>query len=110
MTGEEKIKLKDKIIILIEELKKAIEDFKEASKPVALDNPIGRLTRMDAIGSKNISQASLRNAKARLERLEFTLKKIDKPEFGMCINCEKEIPFKRLLLVPETDRCVNCAE
>ena len=71
MDEEGKIKLKEKILEEIEAQKNLIENLKETSKPVAPDNAIGRLTRMEAINSKSISDASLNSAKVKLEKVFF---------------------------------------
>ncbi len=97
------------IIEKIEEVKSKIVSFKDSSKPVSPDNAIGRLTRMEAINSKSISDASLANSKQRLTALQTSLKMIDDPGFGYCVHCEEPIPYKRLLIMPEARFCVVCA-
>lgn len=87
-----------------------IASFKEITAPVAPDNAIGRLTRMEAINSKSINEAALRKAKARRSGLERALVKIDDPDFGLCRECEEPIPYARLMVLPEADLCVSCAE
>ena len=94
----------------IESLKKDIVALKKSSKPVSPDNAIGRISRMEAINSKNISEASLRNAEIKLVKLERALEKIDDdPDFGLCAECGDPIPFKRLMILPEAVLCVGCA-
>lgn len=84
--------------------------LKEASKPVAPDNAIGRLTRMEAINSKHMAEANLASTKQRLQALKSTLQRLDNdPDFGLCIVCGEEIPEKRLLVRPESTKCVRCA-
>ena len=77
---------------------------------MVLDNAIGRLSRMDAINNKSIIESALRKAEEKLSKLDQALKKIDKKGFGLCIQCEKPIPIGRILLMPESNRCVNCAK
>jgi DnaK suppressor protein len=87
-----------------------IESFTETSKPIAPDNAIGRLTRMEAISSQCISVASLKSSKVKLSQLEKALEKIDLPEFGICIRCANSIPQGRIMLMPESVVCVTCSE
>ncbi len=110
MNPKEKQKLKKIMRQKIQNLKQQIETFKNLSKPVSPDNAIGRLTRMDAINSKSINEASLEKAKQTLEILKQSVNELDKPEFGMCNNCEEPIPFKRLLIMPESKFCVACVQ
>jgi DnaK suppressor protein len=94
----------------IEILKKDILSYQELTKPVAPDSAIGRLTRMEAINSRSINEEALRKARAKLSKLERALKLIDDPDFGLCRACEEPIPFKRLMIMPESELCVQCAE
>jgi DnaK suppressor protein len=110
MTNEERIEIKAKILSDIEETKRSIAELTELTKPIAPDDAIGRLTRMEAINSRSISEASLNLARAKLNKLERALERVDKSDFGICASCEKPIPVKRMLLMPEAIKCVNCAE
>jgi len=109
MELKEKAALKTSIQAEIEKLAGEMERLREQVKPVAPDNAIGRLTRMEAINARNMAQANLRNAQARTKRLEQALKRMEEdPDFGVCVDCERPIPMKRLLLAPESVRCVRC--
>jgi len=110
MELEQKQNLKKHIRTEIENIKKDIESFKKLTQPIAPDNAIGRLTRMGAINSKSINEAALSKLKSTLIKLERALIKIDAPEFGLCGECEEPIPFARLMIMPEADLCVQCAE
>lgn len=110
MNEQERGELKQKIIEEIRTQKHLIESFTETSKPVAPDNAIGRLTRMEAISSQGISEASLNSSKAKLVKLEKALEKINLPEFGVCVRCSESIAQGRIVLMPESTLCVSCAE
>ncbi len=110
MAIENKKELKDKIIATIETLKVKIEELKEVTKPIAPENAIARISRMDAINNRSVNEASLRVAEEKLKKLERALLKIDEPNFGICIRCNKPIPEGRLLIMPESITCVNCAQ
>jgi hypothetical protein len=51
MTEEEKAKLKDAMEKKKVELTQLVKDLKEATKPMGLDNSIGRVSRMDYINN-----------------------------------------------------------
>ncbi|MBT5633418.1 MAG: hypothetical protein HOH38_08900 [Nitrospinaceae bacterium] len=110
MDDEARVELKKKIIAEIEVQKHLIQSFTITSKPVAPDNAIGRLTRMEAISSQGISEASLNSSRTKLVKLEKALSKIDLPEFGICLHCSAPIPQGRIMLMPENVLCVSCAE
>lgn len=101
--------IKQKIQEEISKTEVLIDDYKEQSKPVTLDNSIGRISRMDAINNKSITESALRQAEAKLSKLHQAMDNIDKPDFGLCIKCKQPIPLGRILLMPESNKCVNCA-
>ena len=110
MNSIEKEELKKAILIEIKSLKKQIESLFKSVKPVEPDKAIGRLTRMEAIGSKAISEAVLNSTQIRLAKLETALDKVENAQFGVCIRCLSPIPTARMLLIPESIACVTCAE
>lgn len=95
----------------IEALKEEIPRLKELVKPVAPDNAIGRISRMDNIVNQSVAEAQLSKAKVRLARLQEAMKRVDEDEdFGECLDCGDPIPMARLKAMPETEYCVECAE
>ena len=109
LENEEREKLKDHIKKKIESLKEDIKSYQKLTQPISPDNAIGRLTRMDAINSKSINEAALNKAKQALSKMEDALTMINDPDFGLCRECEDPIPFARLMIVPESNLCVQCA-
>jgi len=101
--------IKEKIIIEIEKTKKSIIEYKEITKPIKPDCAIGRISRMDAINNKSVAEAALRQAEEKLSKLKYVLTKIDEDDFGLCLKCKKPIPLGRILLMPQSRYCVNCA-
>ena len=103
-------KLKNHIKEKIEGLKENIKSYRLLTQPISPDNAIGRLSRMEEINSKSINEVALDNSKQTLSKMERALTMIDDPDFGLCRECEEPIPFARLMIVPESDLCVKCAE
>lgn len=110
MNLEEQKELKKEILNEIQIQKYQVQYLQKSVKPVVPDNAIGRLTRMEAIGSKAISEATLSSAQNKLAKLETALRKVGDPEFGICRRCSKPIPKGRIMLMPESVVCVACAE
>ena len=90
-------------------LSKQIETLQNKVKPISPDCSLGRLTRLEAMGEQHVNNTILDEARLRLTRLKNALLRIDKPMFGICIECEEEINFGRMSIRPESVRCVNCA-
>ena len=109
MTEREKKQISDKTLAEITRLKQDIENLKEVTKPVVFED-MDDITRMDSIVNKSVNDAALSAAKSRLAGLEYALKRLDDPEFGYCADCGDNIPIPRLLSMPESTLCVNCAE
>lgn len=108
MTESEKEQLRKKIITETARLKGDIENLKEVTKPVAPED-MDEITRMDIIVNKSVNDAALAAAQSRLAGLEYALKRLDDPDFGYCVECGEDIPFQRLLAMPESALCVDCA-
>lgn len=102
--------LKIKILELIEKSQKDILDMENNTQPVAPENSLGRISRMDAINNKSVIEAALRHKRNKLTKLKTALSKIENADFGVCNSCKNEIPIARLILMPESDRCVRCAD
>lgn len=109
MKEEEALAVKKAIEQKVAELKEWIEDLREATKPMGLDNSVGRLSRMDYINNKTIDEASLRKAENSLLALERWLTIYGTDKFGKCVKCGNDINVNRLLLMPESSRCIRCA-
>lgn len=109
MTKEEKVQLKAAMEEKKEQLINQIEDLKIETKPLGLDSAVGRLSRMDYINNKSISEAGLRKAEENLRALERWLAIFDTDQFARCTRCGNEININRLLLMPASTRCINCA-
>ena len=88
---------------------KKIAEFDEMSGPVTPDDAIGRVSRMDAINNKSVTEAALRQAKNKLSKLRHALHRVDEENFGTCKRCGQSIPIMRVVLMPQIPYCVNCA-
>jgi DnaK suppressor protein len=104
------VELRNKIEAEIEKTRNLITEYKEMSKPVSPDNAIGRVSRMDAINNKSVTEAALRAAEEKLRSLEQVLSKVGTEDFGRCVKCRREIPPGRIMFRPESLFCVNCAK
>lgn len=101
--------VKDALLQKKDKLLKAVVELKELTKPEAPDSAIGRVSRMDAINNRSINEAALRKKKLQLSKIEEALKDVDSPDFGKCIKCGASIQPARILVMPESKVCVNCA-
>lgn len=93
----------------IQKTKQKILDYEEMSSPVTPDDAIGRISRMDAINNKSVTEAALRQAKDKLSKLQHALNRLDEADFGDCKRCGRPIPIMRVVLMPQSPYCVRCA-
>lgn len=105
----DKAQVKQTILDEISKTEASIIHYKELTQPIAPNDAIGRVSRMDAINNKTINEASLRQAENKLKTLKIVLSKIDDNDFGICLKCKQAIPLGRILIRPESLLCVNCA-
>jgi DnaK suppressor protein len=106
---DEKVHIKLTIERKIDEALGEITELEELTKPIAPENSIGRVSRMDAINNKSVNEVALAQTRQKLNKLEKALKNIDSSAFGSCYKCGREIPMGRLVLMPESTLCIKCA-
>lgn len=110
MTKEERGQLKVKILEFIQLTEEKIRHLDLATQPISPENSIGRISRMDAINNKGVAESALRAAKRKLSNLKVAIHKIEDPSFGNCMRCGKAIQSGRLMFMPQSSRCIRCAD
>ena len=111
MNKEDLFKIKKKINEEVKKTKILIENYKNLTKPIAPENSIGRVSRMDAINNKSVIEEVLRKTEKKLKELLYAEKMSEEnTNFGKCIICNNEINIKRLFIMPYVKKCINCAK
>lgn len=110
MTEEQKLQIEDRVLDDIAEMEERILELEAATKPIAPDKGLGRLTRLDAMQDKSVKEAALRQTRENLSKAKYAFSQIYRKNFGRCGICGKEIAFERLLAVPYANVCVGCTE
>ena len=93
---------------LHEELTELVASTTEAAKPVDLGEPIGRLSRVDAMQQQRMVAANRQAAKQRRRQVEAALDRIDSDEYGEFLGCGEDIEPRRLEAQPEAPLCLEC--
>ena len=112
LTDNQLEQIQKKIESSIEELKLVLSDEGEA-EIVELDQArVGRLSRIDAIQRQQFAKLQRGRMKKMQTELFLALQRIKlyTEEFGYCEECGDLIPFKRLLIRPESLFCVPCLQ
>ena len=108
MTKTQREQIKNKIEEDLKTTTHHIELLQERTKPIAPDCALGRDIREETLQLQLIDATTLYQAEIRLNKLRYALQKVDKENYGVCLECEEEIAFARLLLLPESTYCVAC--
>ncbi len=58
--------------------------------------------------SRNVMLSRGEAERHQLKLIDEAISAIESGDYGVCVDCESEIPFERLLSVPYVERCVNC--
>jgi DnaK suppressor protein len=110
LTAAECDDLRQRLLTLQDELTMVLDVSEESARPVALDQPIGRLSRVDAIQLQQMSQANRRSYDTRLRQVRAALAAIDEDDYGYCKRCEEPVGYPRLTVRPEAPFCLSCQE
>ena len=97
----ELLKLREEIVVML-------ASSADSAGPVELDQPTGRLTRMDAIQQQKMLAANRRTAQIRQQQVAAALARIDDDEYGDCLACGEAVDPRRLAANPETPFCFSC--
>ncbi len=108
MTDTEKQELKTSIEKEISLLNAEVDKLQQSLKPIKKDCSLDSIDHKMLKQDQNINIQRFEEAKKRLNRLKHAYLKVATDEYGICKECEEEIPLARLKLVPESEYCVAC--
>lgn len=108
LTDEQKAELIASLRALQEELQGLLGALSAGAETVDLDQPIGRLSRMDAIQQQQMSAANKRTTELRLKLVTQALRVAAEGDYGCCRKCEEPVGYRRLRAKPEAALCVAC--
>lgn len=108
LTDEQREALRGDLIALRDALEQALGLASEGARPVSLDDPIGRVSRVDALQQQAMAQANRESLKLRLAQVRQALAAIESGDYGYCRKCDEPIAHRRLAARPETPFCVDC--
>ncbi|SEN20504.1 TraR/DksA family transcriptional regulator [Halomonas caseinilytica] len=100
-------RLEDQRAALVEQ---SIEST-DARATVELDQTaVGRLSRMDALQNQAMAKAEEGRRRQTMLRIDSALARLDRNEFGECLECGEWISAQRLEWDPTVLKCIDCAE
>jgi DnaK suppressor protein len=81
-----------------------LADNARTSRSAEVEDPIDQVTSDEAQSAALVEGSSLSDT---LAQVRAALQRIDRGEFGRCIECGREIPPARLEAVPWTPYCLD---
>ena len=108
LTAAQREVLKARLLELRRELAEHLESSAGGAAPVDLDEPIGRVSRIDAIQQQSMVRSNRQSMQRRLLQVEAALRRFAEDEYGLCAGCGEPVGFRRLEVQPETPLCIGC--
>ncbi len=76
---------------------------------VRLERSIAAMAATDGVGDDEGDDGDVRIlVHERHQAIGAALRRLDDGVYGLCTGCQEPIPFGRLLVMPESERCVAC--
>lgn len=111
MTDADKQAFRDAVQQRLEDLAVLLGSESNDGSAIELDQTrVGRLARMEAMQHHAIAQVQHERAKAQRLALERLLSRVNDDDFGECYYCGEDIGVGRMLVRPESMKCITCAE
>ncbi len=107
LTPAQVVELREDLRALEVELQESLVATADGVKPVDLDEPIGRLSRMEAMQQQKMSEANRARTQSRLRGVKRALVMTDE-DYGFCRTCDDPIGYRRLKARPESALCIGC--
>lgn len=86
-------------------------ESQESRATVTLDQTsVGRLSRMDALQGQAMAKAEEDRRHLAIRRIDAALTRLERGEFGECVECGEWIAAKRLEWDPAVLKCIDCAD
>ena len=109
MTDEDFVEARRvELVRLREELSGTVDSTAVGAKPVDLEEPIGRISRVDAMQQQKMVAENRQAAQQRRRQVEAALSRVEEGEYGECLGCGEEIDPRRLEAHPDAALCVEC--
>jgi DnaK suppressor protein len=108
LTSEQRESLLRDLVTLSEALASALTGSRESTRPVDLDQPIGRLSRIDALAQQQMAQASRAGIGLRAKQVAAAMARFEAGDYGQCLACGEPVGYARLAARPESAFCITC--
>lgn len=94
------------LLIKKRDLERQVND-REEIQVEKLADPIDVST---AQAARDTAGANINRAGLLLREVRAALQRVEEGDYGICVDCDEDIPEKRLGVVPWAARCIPCQE
>jgi DnaK suppressor protein len=108
LTDQQRDELRRRLLAMRLALEDRSHAATEDTQPVSLDQPIGRLTRMDAIQQQQMALGQQQRVVGELQLVVAALHRLEVQRYGLCLRCHEAIPYERLAIRPTATLCYDC--
>ncbi|HUX94978.1 MAG TPA: TraR/DksA C4-type zinc finger protein [Bacteroidales bacterium] len=108
MSPSEKAEIKTIVEAEIAKIERSVITLTELVESEVQSDANDWFTSKESNPSKEINDMALTKARQKIMVLKNVLNRIDSPDFGICIKCNKPIAFDRLRAMPSATRCTSC--
>ena len=109
LTPDQLTELRHELDRQLRRLEKSMRVTEEAAEPVELDQTaVGRLSRIDSLQNQGLTKNLQEREQVKLAQILEALKRVEAGTYGVCVACGEDIPFGRLLVMPEVEGCGGC--
>jgi len=109
-SAEQLAAFESRLKALADDIDAQLAVYNESSKPISMDQPIGRLTRSDAMQEQQMFVHLRERLEKQRIRVTTALERIQDGSYGICVGCGEPIHPDRLELLPEAPACAPCLE
>jgi len=110
MTTLNRDEIREKIESELLKVEEEIKELEKNSKPITPDCTLDDIGRAEAMNEVRVQAKILEQVKQRKKNLNYALTNLEDENFGVCIVCGETINAERILVRPESVRCIKCAD
>jgi DnaK suppressor protein len=111
LTPDEIAEIRSQLERQLARLERSMRVTDTAAEPVTLDqSAVGRLSRIDSLQNQAMARNLQERERIKLAHIQGALRRMDEGTYGVCVECGRELPFGRLLVLPEAPTCAACGD
>ena len=101
---------REELIAAKAEIEALLNQTQADKRPVDLNLPIGRLSRIDAIQMRGMAQMNRQQLDIRRQQVGAALLRFENGTYGLCRSCKGPVGLERLEVLPESPFCIDCQD